>query len=62
MFSLLKILLSAFWLLLTVGVLISLWRNPQTSSSNKLLWTVGVLIFPILGPVMFILFGDRTVK
>lgn len=59
MFSLLKILISLFWLLLTIGVLVSLWRNSKTKTSAKVLWTIGVLIFPILGPVMFILFGDR---
>jgi len=59
MFTLLKFLLSVFWLLLTIGVLVNLWRSEDRSSSYKLIWTLGILIFPFLGPLAFILFGDR---
>lgn len=60
MFTFLKAILSIFWLLLTIGVLVSLWRNRSLSSASKILWTLGVLFFPILGPVLFILFGERS--
>ncbi len=60
MFALIKFVLAAVWFLLTIGVLVNVWRNPATSMGHKLLWTAGVLFFPVLGPVAFILFGERN--
>jgi hypothetical protein len=60
MIGLLKIILSAVWLFLTIGVLVNLWRDGRSSNLNKVLWTLGILCFPILGPVGFLLFGART--
>jgi hypothetical protein len=60
MISLLKFIVSIVWLLLTIGVLVNLWRDKAGSGSSKVLWTLGILIFPILGPVLFLLFGART--
>lgn len=60
MISLFKFILSIVWLFLTIGVLINLWRDKAGSSGSKILWTLGILLFPILGPVLFLLFGART--
>lgn len=60
MLSLLKVLLSAVWLFLTFGVLINLWRDQGSSNLHKVWWSLGILLFPILGPVLFLLFGTRN--
>ncbi|GAB4421662.1 MAG: hypothetical protein OHK0039_36750 [Bacteroidia bacterium] len=60
MIALVKFLVSVFWLLLTIGVLYNIWRKSQQETLTKVLWTIGILIFPFLGPVAWIIFGERT--
>jgi hypothetical protein len=60
MIGLLKFVLWAAWLLVTIGVLINIWQRSQQSSLSKVLWTLGILLFPFLGPLAWILFGERT--
>ncbi len=48
-------LVSIFWFLLTLGMLVQLWKDDGRESSNKILWTLGIVFFPILGPVVFML-------
>ncbi len=60
MIGLLKFVIWAAWLLVTIGVLVNIWQRSQQSTLNKVLWTVGILLFPFLGPLAWILFGERT--
>jgi len=59
MFDLLKPILSLLWLLLTLGVLVGLWRSRAIQVGGKVLWTLVVLLLPFLGSVFFLLLGDR---
>ena len=60
MIGLLKFVIWAAWLLVTIGVLINIWQRSQQPVLGKVLWTVGILLFPFLGPLAWILFGERT--
>lgn len=60
MFTLIKFVISILWFVLTIGVLVNIWRESNKETVSKLLWTVGVLAFPVLGPVIWILFGTNT--
>lgn len=48
-----KSILGILWFLLTLGVLVTVWRDDRRETLNKLLWTAGVLFFPVLGPVVY---------
>ncbi|WP_409286209.1 PLDc N-terminal domain-containing protein [Pontibacter sp. G13] len=54
-----KFIIGVVWFLITIGALIYVWRSPQ-STSAKILWTLGIFFFPVLGPICWILFGDRS--
>ncbi|MEZ4827823.1 MAG: PLDc N-terminal domain-containing protein [Bacteroidia bacterium] len=60
MFTLIKFAISVLWFVLTIGVLVNIWRESNKETISKLLWTVGVLVFPVLGPVFWILFGANS--
>ncbi|MDX2250005.1 MAG: PLDc N-terminal domain-containing protein [Bacteroidia bacterium] len=60
MFTLIKFAISVLWFVLTIGVLVNIWRESNKETIAKLLWTVGVLAFPVLGPVIWILFGSNN--
>lgn len=60
MFTLIKFVISVLWFVLTIGVLVNIWRESNKETIAKLLWTVGVLVFPVLGPVIWILFGANA--
>lgn len=45
-----------FFLLLPLVALIDILRNEFTGS-NKLIWVLVVLLFPILGPVLYFIIG-----
>lgn len=60
MITVMKFLISIVWLLLTIGVLYNIWQKSRLDTLPKVLWTLGIFVFPFLGPVAWIFFGDRT--
>ncbi|RMG66305.1 MAG: hypothetical protein D6722_15230 [Bacteroidetes bacterium] len=60
MIAFVKLLISIAWFLITIGVLFNIWKKSSLETAPKILWTLGILFFPFLGPVAWILFGDRT--
>jgi Phospholipase_D-nuclease N-terminal len=58
--GIIKFALGAVWFLLTVGVLFRVWRADSYTGTSKVLWTLGVFMAPILGPVVWLLFGKRN--
>ena len=59
---LIKGLFSILWLVITIGALYNIWKGDSQTSMHKVLWTVGILVFPFLGPLAWILFGERASK
>lgn len=53
-------IIGVLWFLLTIGVLYNIWKKGQQDTLQKLLWTIGILAFPFLGPLAWIIFGERT--
>ncbi len=58
----------AEWLLLffVLGILVAyfalilqLWRRPDVPTNEKLLWTILILMAPLLGVIIYALFGRR---
>jgi Phospholipase_D-nuclease N-terminal len=45
-------------LALAIAALVSLFRNPELSGGAKAMWTVAILLFPILGAAVY--FGVRS--
>lgn len=43
-----------------VVALVQIVRRPFVSPLMRLLWLVGVIAFPMLGPIAWFAFGDRT--
>jgi phospholipase D-like protein len=43
--------------ILAIGALISVFRNPDFSGSSKALWVIVILIFPLFGSLIY--FGVR---
>jgi len=43
---------------LAVAALVSVFRNEELSGGSKAMWTVAVVIFPILGSIVY--FGVRS--
>lgn len=41
------------WVLLVVFALISIFRNSNVNRNNKFLWTLIVIIVPIVGPLIY---------
>lgn len=41
------------WALLVLFALISIFRNSNVNRDNKFLWTVIVVIVPIIGPLIY---------
>ncbi len=60
MFVIIKFAISILWFVLTIGVLVNVWKEGKQETLGKLLWTVGVLAFPVLGPVIWLLYGSRS--
>ncbi len=60
MFGLIGFIISAVWLIITLGVLYNIWVESSLENTPKVLWTLGILIAPFLGPLAWILFGERT--
>ncbi|MCB0837183.1 MAG: PLDc N-terminal domain-containing protein [Bacteroidetes bacterium] len=60
MFGIIKFAISILWFVLTIGVLVNIWKEGKQETIGKLLWTVGVLAFPVLGPIIWILYGTRS--
>jgi hypothetical protein len=48
-----KSILGILWFLLTLGVLVTVWKDDRRETLNKLLWTGGILFFPVLGPIVY---------
>lgn len=60
MIAFVKFLISLLWLLITLGVLFNIWKKSGLETIPKVFWTLGILFFPFLGPVAWIIWGDRT--
>lgn len=60
MFTLIGGLISLVWFLITIGVAYNILVKSNQTGSYKLLWVLGILLFPFLGPLAWILFGERT--
>ena len=60
MFGIIKFAISILWFVLTIGVLVNIWKEGKQETIGKLLWTVGVLAFPVLWPIIWILYGTRS--
>lgn len=60
MFTLIGGLIGLVWFLITLGVAYNIVVKSNQSGTFKLLWIVGILLFPFLGPLAWILFGERT--
>ncbi|MEM6764850.1 MAG: PLD nuclease N-terminal domain-containing protein [Bacteroidota bacterium] len=58
-FGLLNTLITVAWLLFTIAVLVTIWRDKTTTGGTKALWTLAVLVFPILGPIAYLFFGKK---
>ena len=50
--------LAALSVILALTALLSLFRNPEISGSSRLLWVLVILIFPLLGSLIY--FGVRS--
>ena len=59
MFPLLGSLIGIVWFLLTLGMLFNLWKESKKPTLNKILWTGGILFAPVLGPILYMLFGMK---
>ncbi len=46
------------WLILAALALSDLWKSGRTQG-DKILWTVVIVVFPILGSVSYYLFGRK---
>lgn len=40
-------------LVLAVATIVSVLRNPDVSGGEKIVWIVGVIVFPILGALVY---------
>jgi len=56
----LGLLIKIAWLVITVAILLAIWRDKGVQNSSKLLWTLAILFLPALGPVLWLLFGKRS--
>ena len=50
-----KVALFAFFLIALVGV----WKHEGLETSKKILWTLGILFLPFLGPLLWFLVGNK---
>ena len=50
-----KIALALFFLVALVGV----WRHEGIDTTKKVLWTLGILFLPFLGPLLWFLVGNK---
>ena len=51
-------ILAVVAVILAIGALISVFRNEDFTGSSKALWVVVILIFPLLGSLIY--FGVRS--
>jgi hypothetical protein len=51
-------ILAVVAVILAIGALISVFRNPDFSGGSKALWVVVILIFPLFGSLIY--FGVRS--
>jgi phospholipase D-like protein len=45
--------LSVIALALAIAALISVFKNPEISGGTKAMWTLAILVFPILGSLVY---------
>ena len=50
-------LLGLFWVVLVIYVLYTLWTRSRLTEGTKIIWTIIILIFPVLGLILYALFG-----
>lgn len=56
-FGALKAIGVLLWFLFTLGVLVHIWRDESTETLGKFLWTAAIFFMPLLGPLIWIIFG-----
>jgi hypothetical protein len=45
--------LSVIALALAIAALVSVWRNARLSGGTKVMWTIVILLFPLLGSLVY---------
>ena len=50
--------LAALSVILALAALLSLFRNPEITGGSRLLWVLVIIIFPLLGSLVY--FGVRS--
>jgi hypothetical protein len=40
-------------LVLAIAALVSVWRNARLSGGTKVMWTIVILLFPLLGSLVY---------
>ena len=45
--------LSVVALVLAIAALLSVFKNPEFSGGTKAMWTLAILVFPILGSLVY---------
>ena len=56
MFTLVKIA----WIVLTIAIMIKIWRNDQTEITTKLLWTLLIVMLPVIGIIIWLFYGQNS--
>lgn len=41
------------------ALIVQLWRRPNVPTNEKLLWTILIIMAPLLGVIIYALFGRR---
>lgn len=49
---------SLLWIVLAVMALLDVWKGPK-SDSDKVIWTVFIVLVPVAGSVAYYLFGRK---
>lgn len=55
----LKLAFSALVLVLVVVSLLGIWKDDVKTPMAKILWTLGVLIFPVVGSLAWLFIGRK---
>ncbi|MFD2743553.1 MULTISPECIES: PLDc N-terminal domain-containing protein [Sphingobacterium] len=54
-----EIILLILHLALVVYAIYRVLNSPSLSSTSRLLWIIGILIFPFIGSIAFLVFSSR---
>lgn len=59
MFGIVSTIFSILWFFITIGVLVNVWQRKTIETLTKLLWTFAVIAMPVVGSVIYMLFGGH---